>query len=136
MPLTSRILIRCSLIYLLMAMLLGTVILIHKAWPLHPAVWQLLPLHIEMAIFGWIIQFTLGTAYWMLPRLIKGPQRGPRRMAFVMVVALNLGILLNLAGALTFYSQLFGFLGRFLELLSVLLFIGLHWKRITTYRSS
>jgi len=37
-----------------------------------------LPIHIEVLIFGWIIQFTLGTAYWILPRFLQAPQRDPQ----------------------------------------------------------
>jgi len=136
MPLPSRLLIRCSFIYLLLAMLLGAIMLIHKAQPLHPAVWQLLPLHIEMAIFGWIIQFTLGTAYWMLPRFLKGPQRGSRRLAFVMIITLNLGIALTLVDSLFSTSLPLMLAGRIFELLAVILFVSLHWQRIVTYRHS
>lgn len=108
--------------------------LIHKAQPVHPAVWQLLPLHIEMAIFGWIIQFTLGTAYWMLPRFLKGPQRGPRWLAFAMIVALNLGILLTLADRQLAIELPLMLSGRILELLAVIIFVNLHWHRIVSYR--
>lgn len=134
MPLASRILIKCSYIYLLLAMVLGAIMLIHKAQPLHPAVWQLLPLHIEMAIFGWIIQFTLGTAYWMLPRFLTGRQRGPRSLAFAMIIALNMGIVLTLAGHMMATALPLMLVGRILELLAVFLFVSLHWQRIVTYR--
>lgn len=136
MPLASRLMVRCSFIYLVVAMLLGTVMLLHKAWPLHPMVWQLLPLHIETAIFGWIIQFTLGTAYWMLPRFLKGPQRGPRWAAFAMILVLNLGIVLTLADSLLLSSLPLALSGRLLELGAVILFVSLHWQRIVTYRHS
>lgn len=136
MPLISRLLIRCSFIYLLLAMMMGAILLIHKAWPLYPAAWQLLPLHIETAIFGWIIQFTLGTGYWMLPRFLKGPQRGSPPLAYLMVIALNVGILLTLSASLFQSEMPLMILGRLLELLAVILFISLHWNRIVTYRYS
>lgn len=136
MPFVSRLMIRCSFIYLVVAMVLGAIMLIHKAWPLHPAVWQLLPLHIETAIFGWIIQFTLGTGYWMLPRFLKGPQRGSPRLAYLMIIALNIGILLTLSDSLFQSGMPLMIFGRSLELLAVILFISLHWNRIVTYRHS
>lgn len=136
MPFVSRLMIRCSFIYLVVAMVLGAIMLIHKAWPLHPAVWQLLPLHIETAIFGWIIQFTLGTGYWMLPRFLKGPHRGSPRLAYLMIIALNIGILLTLSNSLFQTRMPLMIFGRLLELLAVILFISLHWNRIVTYRHS
>lgn len=134
MPKVSRWMIRSSLLYLLLGVGLGALMLIHKAYPLHPAVWQLLPVHIEVTIFGWIIQFTLGTAYWMLPRFLEEPKRGNRGAAWLMVILLNLGILMVVADSL--FSPLIPLrlAGRFLEVGAVTLFISLHWNRIVSYR--
>lgn len=135
MPLISRWMIRCSLIYLLLGTLLGAAMLIHKAYPLHPSIWLLLPIHIEMAIFGWIIQFTLGTGYWMLPRFLESPQRGKKIPAILMVLFLNLGIIFVVIHSLYQTTLPLGIAGRSFELASVILFISLHWNRIVTYRS-
>jgi len=136
MPLISRWMIRCSFIYLFLGVGTGAFMLIQKAYPIHPSVWQLLPIHIEMLIFGWIIQFTLGTAYWMLPRFLEGPQRGPRWAAFMMAIILNIGILLTLADDIILTELPVQRSGRALELLAVLIFVSLHWNRIVTYRKS
>lgn len=136
MPLVSRWMIRCSFVYLLLGIGMGALMLIHKAYPLHPALWQLLPLHIEFTIFGWIIQFTLGTAYWMLPRFLKNPQRGSRKAAYLMVIILNAGILLTLSDDLFPTDLPVQLTGRSLELLAVIIFVGLHWNRIVTHRNS
>lgn len=135
MPAPSRWMIRLSLIYLLLGMGMGAVMLIHKAYPLHPAIWQLLPFHIEVTIFGWIIQFTLGTGYWMLPRFLKGPQRGPGWAANTLIIFLNAGIFFTLLDDLTDTELPVQLLGRSLELLAVIIFISLHWRRIVTYRN-
>lgn len=135
MPAVSRWMIRFSFVYLFLGIVMGALMLIHKAYPLHPALWQLLPLHIEVTIFGWIIQFTLGTAYWMLPRFLKNPQRGNKLPAVAMILFLNLGILLVVINSMTLSTLPLSFIGRTFELASVILFISLHWNRIVTYRS-
>lgn len=135
MPVISRWMIRSSFVYLLLGTLLGAVMLVHKAFPLHPAVWQLLPVHIEITIFGWIIQLTLGTGYWMLPRFLESPQRGKKLPAILMVVFLNLGIIFVVIHYLFQTTLPLSQVGRSFELVSVILFISLHWNRIVTYRS-
>lgn len=135
MPLVSRWMIRNSFVYLFLGIGMGALMLIHKAYPLHPALWQLLPLHIEITIFGWIIQFTLGTAYWMLPRFLESPQRGKKLPAAVMIIFLNLGILFVVIDSVTQATLPLSLIGRTFELTSVILFISLHWNRIVTYRS-
>lgn len=136
MPTPSRWMIRLSLLYLLAGILMGAVMLVHKAYFLHPAVWMLLAVHIEAMIFGWIIQLTLGTAYWMLPRFLEGPKRGNPLLAYMMVAVLNLGILMVMADPLLTLQFPLRLLGRGLEFTAVVFFIILHWNRITTYHRS
>lgn len=133
MPAASRWMIRLSLVYLMVGLLLGGIMLVHKAVGLSPSVWMLLPVHIEVTIFGWIIQLTLGTAYWMLPRLIEGPSRGKPSLVVAMVISLNLGILLVLCDVVLTVGVPLRLPGRVLELVAVGLFVYLHWNRIVTY---
>ncbi len=134
MPLPSRLLIKSSLICLFLGALIGTFLLINKALPIHPAVWALLPVHIELMIFGWIIQFTLGVAYWILPRYLKGEARGNRLLAYLMVVVLNLGIWLMVLAELSQAGNLMHLVARGLEFSAVILFISLHWQRVVSFR--
>jgi hypothetical protein len=134
MPVQSRWLIRLSLIYLTVGVTLGAVMLVHKAFPLHPAVWLVLPVHIQLLIWGWIIQFTLGTAYWILPRYLTGTSRGNNSLAWAVVAMLNMGILLSISSFILEISFL-GKAGLILQTVSVALFVFLHWKRITSYNN-
>jgi hypothetical protein len=133
MTLPSRLLIKSSLVYLTIGAFLGALLLINKAFNVEPAIWFLLPVHIELMIFGWIIQFTLGVAYWILPRYLEGGSRGNHVLTYAMVCAINLGIWLMIVAELTHAIDSFRFMGRGLQLLAVVLFISLHWKRIVTY---
>ena len=127
--------IRFSMIYFLVGMIIGAALLMLKAYPMYPALWVALPIHIEVMIFGWIIQFTLGTGYWILPRFIVGNPRGSRILAYSMIGCLNLGIALIIVDTFLHSDIFLGFLGRTLEAVSVILFISLHWDRIATHRN-
>ncbi|MEX0845556.1 MAG: cbb3-type cytochrome c oxidase subunit I [Balneolaceae bacterium] len=135
MTIISRLMIRLSLVYLLIGLSIGVLLLINKAWLISPLLWFLLPIHIEFMIFGWIIQFTLGVAYWILPRVLETKGRGNVKLAWLMLASVNTGIILvTISGY--FPGNNFGFAGRILETLAVLLFIALHWKRVVTYNRS
>lgn len=134
MPLISRIMIRLSLVYLSGGVILGGLMLASKAVPFYPEIWGFLPVHIELLIFGWIIQFTMGTAYWIFPRFLMDRPRGPRTRPIMMVIMLNLGIWLSITGDLTLFPDILSGIGKLLQVLAVVIFVSLHWKRITTYR--
>jgi cbb3-type cytochrome oxidase subunit 1 len=135
MPTPSRWLIRCSLLYLLIGFTMGAFMLIVKITPLHSWIGILLPIHIEILIFGWIIQLTMGTAYWIFPRFLETGSRGNRALAWGMIICLNAGIFSVIIGSLSYVQFPFRLLGRILETLSVILFIAFHWRRIVTYRN-
>lgn len=131
MPAVSIWMIRLSLIYLILTFVTGAAILVNKAFAIHPAFWALLPVHIEIAILGWIFQFVLGTAYWMFPRYLEKEKRGSVRLAWIMVISLNMGVIMT---GLSFGSIRIVFTGRLLLIVSVLLFIKLMWNRVVSYR--
>lgn len=135
MPAPSRWLIRSAYTCLFVGMIIGAVMLVHKAYPMHPAIWSLLPVHIELLVIGWVVQFTMGTAYWILPRYLKDSSRGNTRLARLMVLSLNLGIVVVIADRLMISTLPLAIIGRIFEVAAVLLFIGLHWQRIVTYNS-
>ncbi len=133
MPIQSVWMIRLSLSYLFVAVLTGAVLLVHKAVPIHNALWGLLPIHYEMAIWGWLIQFVMGTAYWMFPRYLMDKGRGSSVLAWSVVAIMNLGLWLLLISYVT-YDHL-AFVGRGLLLIGTILFAGLMWNRVVSYRN-
>ena len=135
MPAPSRWMLRLALLYLLTGFVIGAAILISKAYPGYAHVWQLLPIHIEAAVFGWIIQFTMGTAYWILPRYLKTGDRGSRSIAMIMVGLFNMGIGVNIVSYLDWLPTEAVVWGRSLEIGAVLLFVLLHWKRAVSYKN-
>ncbi len=133
MPVQSVWMIRLSLSYLLIAILTGAVLLIHKAIPIHDAIWGFLPVHYEMAIWGWLVQFVMGTAYWMFPRYLKDKGRGSPGLAWSVVAVINLGLWLLLASYVL--NEYLALAGRGLLLIGTFLFAGLMWNRVVSYRN-
>jgi len=134
MPAQSVWMIRLSLVYLAITISMGGLLLIHKAISIHPAVWGLLPVHFELAIWGWMVQFVMGTAYWMFPRFLKGEPRGNSNIATLMATLFNGGLFLLLISIFDVYSSFLAPAGRGLLLISVTLFAALIWNRIVSYR--
>ncbi len=135
MPAISRCLIFLSLLYFFAGTVMGALMLTHKAVFLANSIWALFPVHIEFMIFGWIIQFTLGVAFWILPRFMGENPRGKAIYGVLMVLLLNAGILLIAASQTDVIAAHFAFVGRLAEAAAVTLFIKLHWGRIISYNT-
>lgn len=97
MPRLSVWLIRSALLYLIASALLGGWLLAAKDGSVTPGL-ATIPDHAAMALLGWVMQLTLGVAYWMLPKFSAGPARGPAWPAWTGFVAINAGIPMVVAG--------------------------------------
>jgi len=129
MPKLSRFFIRTSLLYLLIGFTFGALILANKGISFAPAVWALLPVHIEFLILGWLTQFALGVAFWILPRMGSEAPRGDERWSWVSFVLVNLGILLNCFSPYLSLSWL-GLLARALQAAGFAAFLFGNWRRL------
>lgn len=132
MPRLSQWMFRAAFIYLLLGFTVGALLLAHKGLPLHPALWGWLPAHIEFLLMGWVVQLTMGVAFWILPRYWQKPRRPKEAYAQAAFVLLNLGIWLVIAGT-TFRAGLWIlFAGRLVELGAILLFARHAWRRVVS----
>jgi hypothetical protein len=130
MPRLSQWFIRLALLHLVLGFTFGALMLANKGLPLHPALWRLLPLHIELLLVGWTMQLALGVAFWILPRFLTDQPRGSETGAWLALILLNGGLwLFNLA---TFFgaSQIVIFFGRLAEVTAVAAFAWHIWPRI------
>ena len=129
MPRLSVWAIRAALLYFGTAITIGALMVWHKGLPLHPQVWQLLPLHIELVLMGWMVQLALGVAYWILPRWFT--ERGNVRLAGAAFILLNMGVLLVVG---SFYSPFFrpelALAGRVCQAAAALTFVFHAWPRV------
>ncbi len=132
MPRLSQWYIRAAFMYLLLGFTVGALLLAHKGMPLHPALWSWLPAHIEFLLFGWVVQVTMGMAFWILPRYWQKPRRPKEGYAQIAFVLLNLGIWLVVAGTTFRAGKWFLPVGRAVEMVA-LAFFALHaWRRIVS----
>jgi hypothetical protein len=103
--------------------------LVNKGMPFTSWVWRLLPVHIDILLFGFVIQLAMGIAYWILPRY-RGGSRGKETVVWSAIVLLNLGIwLISCVGLFNLPGQWLA-VGRLLESAAAALFASQAWGRI------
>ncbi len=129
MPRLSVYFIRAALIHALLGFTVGALLLANKGIMFSPAIWSLLPLHIEFAFIGWMVQLAMGVAFWILPRFSSSSPRGNEKLAWAAFVLLNTGIFFVVIQSL-FGVNGFALTGRIMELLGLAAFAAGNWKRI------
>lgn len=128
MPRLSVWFVRFSFIHLFIGLTFGGLILANKGFPFAPWTWSLLPAHMESLLLGWMVQLTMGVAFWILPRFRSGPPRGNVKLVWCAFVILNMGIVL--VAVQPFISKPWlTQTGHILETASVLLFVLASWQR-------
>jgi cbb3-type cytochrome oxidase subunit 1 len=129
MPRLSQWFIRAALVNLLLGFTFGALLLAHKGVPYWPALWRLLPAHVELVLIGWTAQLALGVAFWILPRFWRQPARGNEKAAWIALILLNSGVYLVLLGSWQgFVAALFW--GRMAEIGAAVAFAVAVWPRI------
>lgn len=129
MPRLSAWSVRLAMLYLLLGFTFGALMLANKGIPFADWLWRLLPAHMDILLFGFVIQLAIGFAFWILPRY-RGGSRGNENVVWVAVVLLNLGTwTITIAGSFNF-SGLWMVTGRVLEGVAAILFVVQVWKRI------
>lgn len=130
MPSLSQWYVRTSLAYLALGFTFGALMLANKGLAFNPALWRLLPAHIELLLIGWTMQLALGMAFWISPRFWEGPPRGNETGAWVAYFLINLGVWLVAARAILNGPAWLTLVGRGSEAAAAVAF-GLHiWRRI------
>ena len=97
MPRLSVWMLRLSLLALLAGAAVGALLLSGVAGPARHST-QLRDLHLKLMLFGWLIQFVLGVAYWILPRYGSLPERGSARLAWTAFGLFQAGMVVSAAG--------------------------------------
>lgn len=98
MPRLSVWMIRTALIYLGVGFFFGGLMLFNKGIPFDALVWRLLPVHIEILLFGWMLQLAMGTAFWITPRFSSPSRYGRVHLAEAAYVLLNAALLMGIIG--------------------------------------
>lgn len=129
MPKLSVWWVRAALIHMGVGFLFGSLILHHKGVPIFPWTWSLLTPHVEIMIFGWVIQFVMGIGFWILPRFSHEPRYGRVALGWWSFAVLNSGIVLSAFGG-WFNHDLLQLAGRVGVMIAVVLFVILVWPRV------
>jgi hypothetical protein len=132
MPLLSRCFVRSALVCLAVGFTIGGLILASKGGAADPRFWDWLPEHIILLLFGWLVQLTLGVAYWILPRMNLA-DRGRQRWAWAACVASQIGIGLLLLSLLRLWIPVAGdffVLAVFVQAAAVVFFVVHAWPRV------
>lgn len=98
MPRISVWMIRAALLHLGAGFLFGGLLLFNKGIPFEATVWRLLPIHVDLLIFGWTMQLAMGTAAWIAPRFSVEPRYGRVRLAWLAFASLNAGVFIAAVG--------------------------------------
>jgi cbb3-type cytochrome oxidase subunit 1 len=130
MPRLSQWMIRAAFLYLLAGFTLGALLLAHKGVSFHPALWAWLPAHIEFLLIGWMMQLTMGVAYWILPRFWDQPRDARMIYAQTAFVLLNVGIWLVVIGGVWRDGRALLWIGRMAELGAAVAFARYAWGRV------
>lgn len=91
MPLAARLFVRASLIWLVLGFTLGAALLAAKASPSAPWQAKAISVHHAWVLLGFLLQLTLGTAYWIMPRF--GTRRGVTWLAVASFLLINAALI-------------------------------------------
>lgn len=136
MPRVSLWFVRASLLYLAVGFTLGALLLFNKGVPVAPALWKLLPAHVEFLVVGWTIQLVMGVAIWIFPRHSLGPRpRGSEPLAWLAFALLNGGVWLAGVGPLVAGggSPWLPIAGRVAEVGAAVAFVANLWGRVKPF---
>jgi hypothetical protein len=122
--------VRLALIYFATGFTLGAILLANKGLGFDPALWNLLPAHVDFLLLGWTLQLAFGVAFWILPRFSRAPRRGNEKLAWAAIILLNAGIWVDGVGPLLFHSSYLNLLGRSLLILAAISFAIQAWPRV------
>ena len=133
MPFLSVLLVRSALCWLAVGAAMGALLLGTKAAPLPAWVFRLFALHAEALLIGWMVQLTMGVAWWILPKYPRLPERGPAAPIWAAWLLLNVGVLLAGVGRSIGAPEATVIAGRLAELLAAVAFAGAAWPRVKAF---
>jgi hypothetical protein len=132
MPTLSRYFIRSALVCLAIGFTLGGLILSAKVGIVDARIWSWLPVHIVLLVNGWLVQLSMGAAYWILPRIHAG-ERGRRGWAWAGFALLQAGLVLTAISGVGLWwpalNQLFA-PAFWLQVFGITLFAIHAWPRV------
>lgn len=128
MPRLSVWMVRLSLISLALGTTVGGSLLASVA-SVVPHRAALRALHLDLMLFGWLVQFVLGVAYWMLPRHAAKAERGSAAAAWAAFALFQCGLWLTVVGQVFPPYGTVPAVGRQILVVATFVFVWLLWSR-------
>lgn len=96
MPIIVRRYLRTALVMFILALIIGVVQSLGSLLPFLPP--GLTPVYFHLLMVGWVTQFILGIAIWMLPKYSQEKPRGNELFSWLTYILLNAGLLVRAFG--------------------------------------
>jgi hypothetical protein len=90
-------------------------------------------IHLGLMLFGWLVQFVLGVAYWMLPRYAAKPERGSLPAAWSAFALFQCGLGLSVVGQVFPLHGAIAVAGTRLLVAATFAFLWLLWGRVKPF---
>ena len=133
MPRLTVWMVHAALLHLGTGVTLGMLLLWNKGSIFDPRIWLLLGTHLEIMVFGWLMQLALGVAFSILPRFTQEPRYGSVQRGWIGFVLLNAGILLVIISAWVIGAEVLQPIGRLVEFAATVTLVSILWPRIKSF---
>jgi hypothetical protein len=134
MPVIVRWYLRTALVMFVLALVVGVAQNLSSLLPSLPP--GLTQVYFHLLMVGWVTQFILGVAIWMLPKYSQEKPRGIETFSWATYILLNIGLLVRAFGeplTRSYPGTAWGWMLVFsavLQWLAGLLFVVNVWKRV------
>lgn len=95
MPPLTRWFVRSSLVYFVVALLMGVALALRPLLDLPIVLVGLTPVYLHLFVVGWLSQLIFGVMHWMFPKASKERPRGDVTLVRAVFVLLNVGLILR-----------------------------------------
>ena len=129
----QRLLIRASLIYMALGMVIGLYMYAAPLLSLPMDFGRLRSLHVHMILLGGVVQLIMGVALWMFPRRKTPPRYTPANQGMLLFGMLNFGNIARFLFEFLDYGRTgrwIAFCGALLQVFSIVFFLYLIYGRI------
>ena len=98
MPVLTRWFLKSSLLFFILAMLLGVLLAARTPLGLPSSMSAFSPVYFHLFMVGWATQLIFGVVFWMFPKYSREKPRGSEMLGWTTFWLLNVGLVLRLVG--------------------------------------
>jgi hypothetical protein len=98
MPSLTRLYIKSSLVWFVLALFSALGLATNAVWELPPIFRVSSPVFFHLFLVGWVSQLIFGVVYWMFPKYSQEKPRGHEGLAWITFWLLNTGLALRAIG--------------------------------------